>query len=188
VVSYPAGRVSRRRVLGAASTALLLAGCGRAADPTGQELRRLSPAARDGDVAILNTALGLEYQLIGAYAAGIPLLAGPAKAAAQRFLGQDLSHAGALAGLVKEAKAQPIKQKAGYELGNPRDASDVLRLLHALERSIVGYYLNVIPQLSGGHTRASLASILANNAQHLAVLRASLGASPVPSAFVTERE
>jgi hypothetical protein len=36
--------------------------------------------------------------------------------------------------------------------------------------------------------RPQLASILANNAQHLCVLRQALGRPPVPSAFLTAAE
>jgi hypothetical protein len=39
-----------------------------------------------------------------------------------------------------------------------------------------------------GSTRATLASIVANDAQHVSVLRLSLKRGPIPSAFVTGHE
>jgi hypothetical protein len=166
---------------------LLLAGCG-ASDPTERALRTLPPGPRESDVEILNHALDLEYRLIDAYAGGIPLLSGFSKKAAQQFLGQELSHAGELSGLVKEAKGQPIKPKTGYGLAAPRNAEEVLQLLHTLESGIITVYLDVIPRLSPGVVRASVASIFANEAQHLAAVRSAQGAVAVPSAFVTGRE
>ena len=41
--------------------------------------------------------------MIAAYTASIPLLAPDAAEAAKRFLGQELSHAGELSGLIKQA-------------------------------------------------------------------------------------
>ena len=51
----------------------------------------------------------------------------------------------------------------------------MLALLHRLERAQIAAYLDAIPQLSPGPVRAAVASILANDAQHLAVLRLTQG-------------
>jgi hypothetical protein len=187
VVSSGQGQVSRRRLVAGAGTALLLAGCG-ARDPTAHALRTLPQGPRESDVEILNHALDLEYRLIDSYAGGIPLLSGFDKKAAQRFLGQELSHAGELSGLVKEAKGQPIQPRTDYGLPRPGNAAEVLQLLHTLESGMITVYLDVIPRLAPGIVRASVASILANEAQHLAVVRSGQGLAPVPSAFVTGRE
>jgi Ferritin-like domain len=188
VVSTSTDRTSRRDVLIGSGVVLLLAGCGAASDPTHRELAQLPRPARHADVRILNAALDLEYELIAAYTAGIPLLAGAGKTAAQRFLGQDLSHAGELQGLVHEAGGKPNKPQASYKLGQPRDGTDVLRLLHSLESAMIAAYLDAIPLLSAGHVRASVASMLANEGQHVSILRAVLGRPPIPSALVTGRE
>jgi len=190
VVSTTGARRSRRDLLlgSGAGAALLLAGCGTATDPVRHELSQLPRAPRHADVEILNLALDREYELIAAYTAGIPLLGGAGKTAAQRFLGQDLSHAGELQGLVHEAGGKPGKPKPSYDLGQPHGGADVLVLLYSLESAMIAAYLDELPRLSAGHVRASVASMLANEGQHVSSLRAALGRPPLPSAFVTGRE
>ena len=47
----------------------------------------------------------------------------------------------------------------------------MLRLLHKIERAQITAYLDAIPKVSLGSTRAALAAVLANDAQHISVLR-----------------
>jgi bacterioferritin (cytochrome b1) len=169
----------------AAGAVVVLAGCGK---KTHTDLHKLAPAARNTDVELLNRALDLELKAIAAYTAGIPLLGRRDHEAAKRFLGQELSHAGELAGLVKQAGGKPNKPKQGYDFGRPKDRSDVLRLLHELERAEIEGYLQAISVVSPGPVRAAVAAILANDAQHVAVLRTALGLRPLVGAFVTGGE
>ncbi len=190
----PAGAAesTRRTLLGGWQTAVAggaivgLVGCGKSSSRP--NLRSLAPAARSADVVLLNRALDLEHEAIAAYTAGIPLLDGRAKKAAQLFLEQELSHAGEMSGLVKQAGGKPNKPRSSYDLGRPRTGSDVLRLLHELEHRELRLYLAAITQLTPGAVRAAIAAVLANDAQHVAVLRSVLGLAPVPGAFVTGAE
>ena len=140
------------------------------------------------DVPILNHLLDIELLAIAAYTAGIPLLVPAAQPAAKQFLEQELSHAGELAGLVKEAHAKPHQLQPSYDLGHPRNSHDVLVLLHGIERAQLSAYLEAIPTLSGGPVRAAAAALFANDAQHTAVLREQLGEPAIPAAFVTSLE
>jgi hypothetical protein len=151
-------------------------------------LLRLPPTARREQAEILNHVLDLEHSVIAAYTAGIPLLSASARDAARRFLDQDLTHAGELAGLVKQVGSKPHEPKASYELGQPRRAADVLRLLHAREQQVIAAYLAALPRLTPGPVRAAVASVMANDAQHVSLLRAALDRRPVPAAFVTASE
>lgn len=181
-------RTSRRILLaGVGGAAAALAGCGSSATTT-TPLRKLPLAARTTDVQILNAALDLENRTVAAYTAGIPLLSGSAAVAAKQFLGQDLTHCGELAGLVKDAGGNPVKIRSDYNIGNPASAAEVLTLLHTLESAMVATYLDAIPRLTPGPVRAAIASLLGNEAQHVSVIRAAIGGQPVPSAFVTGRE
>jgi hypothetical protein len=183
---------SRRKLLVAAGTtvagagAIVLAGC------TGSTALRVK--VRNGatvapsDIGILNGLLDLENYAIAAYAAGIPLLHRPAARAAKQFLGQELAHAAALSDLVKRAHGKPSLPRAGYDLGHPGTALEVLALLHRLERAQLAAYLEMIPRLSGGRIRSAAAAIFANDAQHVSVLRSHLGLAPVPAALVTGGE
>ena len=46
----------------------------------------------------------------------------------------------------------------------------------------------MLRQVSPGEARAAVAAILANDAQHVSLLRAELGMDPLPAAFVTGGE
>jgi rubrerythrin len=194
VVTPPApcaATTSRRRLLGGSGAGLVagafvLAGCSHKSHRP--DVHKIPPHVRAKDVEILNRALDLEHKAIAAYTAGIPLLGGSAHDAAKQFLGQELSHAGELSGLIKQAGGKANKPKASYDLGRPRNRTDVLRLLHELERAEIAVYLAAIPDVSPGSVRAAVAAILGNDAQHVVILRAALGLEPIPSAFVTGGE
>ena len=132
--------------------------------------------------------LHLEHWGIAAYTAGTPLLAPAVTKAGALFLNDELSHAGALAGLVRAAGGKPIRPAPSYPLGRPRSSEDVLRLLHTIENAQLSAYLNAITRLEPGFVKSSVASILANDAQHVAVVRAALQQPAVPAAFVTGRD
>ncbi len=183
---------SRRWLLRAAGagaggvTAIVLAACGGSHRVSARTTTTAPIHSRD--VELLNHLLDLEHIGIAAYTAGIPLLPPSGRMAGQRFLIQELSHAGEVAGLVSQAGGLPNKSKPTYDLGHPRTSSDVLKLLHEIERSQISAYLQAIPKLAIPATRAALAAVLANDAQHIAVLRSQLGRQAVPSALVNGHE
>jgi rubrerythrin len=187
VVNISDAPASRRKLLeisAGGGAALLITGCGR----SHPELRKLPPSVRHQEVAILTRALDLERAAIDTYTAGIPLLSGRVLKAAKHFLEQELSHAGELSGLIKDAGGKPGKPKSSYALGHPRSAKEVLRLLHEVERAEIAYYLQSIPSLSTGPLRAAIAAIVGNDAQHLMILRSALSLPGLPSALVTGSE
>jgi hypothetical protein len=180
---------SRRGLLSAAAAgcgALLLAGCGKS-NPVRVRVKRAGPVP-SADVPLLNALLDLEHMGIWAYAAGIPLLSKGQASAARVFLGQELSHATELAGLVREARATPNQPLPSYDLGHPQTGEDVLRLLHKIESAQLAAYLSAIPLLQRGPVRAAALALFANDAQHVAILRLELGLEPLPAAIVTGRE
>ncbi len=179
---------SRRGLLLAAGAGLagaVLAGCG--GESIKQQVHNSQPLLAS-DVDVLNNLLHLEHVAIAAYTAGIPLLAQPTAKAGQLFLNDEISHAGDVAGLVREAGGKPIKPAPSYQLGHPRNSEQVLMLLHSIEQAQIAAYLDAITRLEPGVVKQQVASILANDAQHVAVVRAALGRPAIPSAFVTGRE
>ena len=181
------GARSRRqllRVSAAAGAAAALGGCGGSAHAH----RRMRDAVSDHDVALLNRSLGLERSAIAAYTAGIPLLAGRNKLIATEFLKQELLHAGRLIALIDALGGPAAGRPESYALGRPRTPRQVVELLHDVERVQIAAYLEAIAQLSGGHLRADVASILADDAQHVAIIRRALGEVPVPTAFPSGAE
>ena len=179
---------SRRGLLRAAGAGLagaVVAGCGKAS------LRAQvhnSATVLDTDVGLLQHLLHLEHVSIAAYTAGTPLLPQATVKAGQLFLNDELAHAGALAGLIHAAGAKPNKPAPSYDLGHPRTSRDVLALLHRVESQQIAAYLDALPRLEPASVKQSVAAILSNDAQHLAVVRAALGQPAVASAFVTGRE
>lgn len=179
---------SRRKLLGASLAGVLLSGCGGSSSSHTASTSQLTPSATRDDLAILGAVLELEYRSAAAYTAAIPLLSGRNQKAAKQFLSQDLTHAGRLWGLVKQAGGKPPQPLASYNLGRPRGTAQLLVLLHTIEGTVLAGYLRAIPRLSQGKTRAEVAAILGNEAQHVAVLRSRLKLDPIPSALVTGHE
>jgi rubrerythrin len=163
-----------------------LAGCGSGAPD--KSIRSVPASAQSVDIELLNRALDLEHETIAAYTAGIPLLYGRARKAAQQFLDQELSHAGELYGLIKQAKGKPNKPRPDYALGHPRSSSEVLTLVHELERRQLALYLSIITRLSPGSVRAAIGAVLGNDAQHVTILRSALHLPALPGPFVNGSE
>lgn len=175
---------SRRTVLATGAGSVLatagLAGCG------GHHKKKLRPAVPTQEsplVRRLLAALELERQTIAAYAAGIPLLPKRAHDAAQHFLDLELAHAGEIGGLIEQLGVKPPKAGSAYDLGNPDGPRAVLRLLHDLEHQQVSLYLNLVPQVGDGKTRAALTAVLGSDAQHVALLAVLLDENPIPAAL-----
>jgi bacterioferritin (cytochrome b1) len=164
------------------AVALAIEACG--SSKSASTLSTTTASTPGPDASILNNALDLEHMAIAAYTAAAPLLPGTAQLAAQRFLAQELAHAGELAGLVKQAGGKPIKPRSSYDLGNPQSTEDVLTLLGRIEEAQLAAYAQAIPLLSLPSSRAAVAAIFANDAQHASVIALALGRNPVPSAFV----
>ena len=174
--------VDRRTAL--AGGALLLAGCGSS---TLRSKVKKGAKVTPSDVDILNRLLEVEYYAIAAYTAGTPFLSHHDRDAAKQLVGQDVTHASTLAGLIKQGGGKAVSPQPSYDLGRP-SAPEILALLHTLEGRQLDAYLAMIPLLSPGRLRSTAAAIMANDAQHLAVLRVALGRPPVPSPLASGRE
>jgi hypothetical protein len=173
----------------AGSAAAALGGCGQNAKTGHKAVKQAPLPVRHLDVKLLGHALEIERRTVAAYIAGIPLLSRSQAKSAKQFLNEELQHTGELLALITASGATPTLRAASYDIGgHPRDRAGVLALLHSLESVQIANYLTVIPRLSPGPLRAAVASILANDAQHVAILRLAQGEPGLPSAFVTGRE
>jgi Ferritin-like domain len=180
---------SRRALLRSAiagAGAALLTGCGRV-NPQNQRVKKAG-SVPPADIPLLQGLLDLELMMIAAYTAGTPLLDPYAAKAARQFLLQELAHAGELSGLVRGAHVKPHEAKQYYNLGHPQTSLQVVQLLHRIESALIAAYLSTIPRLQSPLIRGAVSTILANDAQHVSVLRMALGGEPVPSALVSGRE
>jgi hypothetical protein len=166
---------------------LAFAGCGRS-HPAAVHVASLPPELKAVDAAIFNGLIDAEYAATAAYIAGVPVLSDHNARAAKHFLVQEVSHITQLSNLVNVAHGTPHGPRPSYDLGHPRNETQVLELIHRAEQVTIRAYLDAIPKLSPGAARAAAASILANEAQHASIIRRNLGLDPVPDALVTAAE
>ena len=100
------------------------------------------------------------------------------------FLEQEQEHADGLASAIKDAGGTPNRALASYDFPELRSQTDVLRFAVDLENTAIAAYIDALPKLGEGDLRATAAAIVANEAEHVAVLLGALGMEQVPDAFV----
>jgi rubrerythrin len=179
--------VSRRRffhasgVATAGGSAAFLAACGGGSQKTKNE----TPTA--ADIAILNSAIDVENTAIAAYTAGAPLLKGQVLRLGREFLGHEKEHADTLSAAVTRLGGHPSRPKPAYDFPRVRTQREVLLLANMIEHQAVAAYLDALPKLSSPDLRASVASIVTTEAEHVSVLLGALGRPQVPAALVVGR-
>lgn len=142
------------------------------------------------DVAILNTALGLEYQAIAAYQVGAEsgLLEKPVLAVAVKFQGQHKAHAEVLSSTISKLGGTPVMAKKPADYGFPtatlKSQADVLEFAAGLEKGAASAYLGAVPQFHNKDMAKAAASIMGDETMHWAILLDVLGKDPVPAAFI----
>lgn len=183
--------LTRRRFLrtsgigAVAGSALLLGAC---ADDTKSPLADTLPdESDDADVELLNLALDLELEAVAAYKAAAGILRGDALQAAKLFVEQEQEHAAGLTAAIKDAGGTPNRARPSYDFPRLRSQEGALRFAIELEDTAIAAYIDLLPKLGQGDLRATAAAIVANEAEHVAVLRLALGEEPVPAAFVLGR-
>ncbi len=188
----PTATPSRRNLIAGAgkltmsATAIaLLAGCGSMAATTAKT------GSTADDIAVLNTALGLEYQAIAAYQVGAEsgLLQKPVLDIAVQFQGDHKKHAEVLASTVAKfgGTAVAMKKPADYKfpVDQLKSQADVLRFAAGLEKGAASAYLGAVPVFNNKDLAKAAASILGDETMHWAILLNALGQNPVPGAFIS---
>jgi rubrerythrin len=181
--------LSRRRLLrnsGAAmlsaSAVSLLAGCKSSGG---------SSAAAEGDVKILNVALGLEHEAINAYQLGAEskLLEKPVLDVAVLFQGHHKAHRDALVSTIKKLGGTPVAEKKKDEYAKAlradtlKSQADVLTLAARLELGAANAYLGVIPSFKDTGLRKIAGRLAADETSHWTVLNSALGKQPPQGAL-----
>jgi hypothetical protein len=195
VVSEERERPSRRGLLGgtgvalAAAASVALEACGSSsasndgARTATAHARRRPPSPHD--VRLLGSALELERRTVDAYLACIPLLDHHIAKAAAVWLSEEVQHTGKLIALIRGVGGTAAPRANSYDIGpRPHGQAQTVRRLASFEQLQLSFYLKTLPEFEQGTTRAAVASIFANDAQHLSLLRLVQGQTPVPSAFV----
>lgn len=153
----------------------LLAGSGAA--------RAQSSSAMQADVGILNVALGLEHEAIGAYqlGAGSGLLQKPVLDVAVQFQSHHKAHRDALIATIQKLGGKPVAEKSLDDYAKALNAAtlksqaDVLALAAKLELGATNAYLGVIPSFKDHALGQVAARLAADETMHFTVLSQTLG-------------
>lgn len=187
---------SRRSLLGIAGTGVLsVAAIGILGDaPALARARGHKPgvAAHQGDIDILNVALGLELEAIEAYQIGAEsgLLQKPVLDVAVLFQGHHKGHRDALASAITQLGGHPVAAKSRAEymtslnIAAIKTQEDVLRLAQAHEKGAANAYIGVIPSFGSRDLAQVSARIAADEASHWALLSSALGESLPKAGFM----
>ncbi len=159
--------------------ALALAACGGGETTT---------VARDkvADAETLNNVLARELAATRAYERTLPLLHGAALAVASEFRTEEEEHVDAVTRALRGLGEKAAPETEEIESEGLKTQADALAFLYEVESASVAYDLRAISHLSYSWPHSLLASIAANQAQHLVLLRRALGADveeSVPEAF-----
>ncbi len=181
--------LARRRALTTTGFALSAAAVALLGGRDALAATKASSGDHAGDVRILNTALGAEYEAVAAYQVGADsgLLKGDALTLAQQFQGHHKAHAEAIEKTVTKLGGHAVQERKDYRfpVETLKTQADVLRFAAGLEKGAVSAYLGAVPLFGDRELAKVAASILGDEAMHWAVLRNALGDSPVvPVSFV----
>jgi Ferritin-like domain len=176
-------------MLVASGALVVLEGCGSQAGTGEKAVKHAAAPVAHTDVQILLAALALERRTVAAYVASVPLMPHGYIKASKAFLSEELQHVGELISLVKASGGTAPPRADHYDVGQaPRSRDELFAGLHSLERLQIASYLKWIPRLSPGPVRAAVATILACDAQHVAILRAARGEPALAGPLVTGEE
>jgi hypothetical protein len=169
------GRAMRRALLlGALVTALAgaLAACGGDGDG--------SAVDRETDARVLNEILARQLAAVDAYGEALP--------AAQRFRAQEQEHVDATTKTLRGLDLEADPPAETIEAGELQTAAEAWRFLYEVESATIDAELSAVAKLTIAWPRPLIASMAANQAQRLVLIRRALGAKSlevIPDAFET---
>lgn len=138
--------------------------------------------ASQGDIDILNVALGLELEAIEAYQIGAEsgLLDKGTLGVAVAFQSDHKYHAAAEVATIMKLGGKPVEAKSrdeymtGLNIASIKSATDILRLAQKLELGAVNAYLGVIPSFSSTALAQVSAKLAADEVLHYTALTQAL--------------
>jgi len=171
----------RRSLLAGGALLPLLAGCTTAAVGAHQRSRP------SDDVALLQNALGLERQVIAAYAAVLngALLVGGELELAKQFAADHKKHEEAIVASLTRRQAPPAPdEEHPLAIAELASRTDALRFLLGFEEGLALAHLGAVPAFDDKDLAKGSAGIMGVEAMHWSQLRRTLGESPVPAAIL----
>jgi len=147
-------------------------------------------AQAEGDVEVLLAAIRLEQTAVVAYgtAASSGLLDRPFLATTRLLRGQEREHADALVAALRQlgGTAPPAPRARDVPgLRDLRDQREVAAFALELEKMVVAAYHQAHQKLRAAALLRTSAQIMANEGQHLVLVRQAMNRPPVPDAFET---
>lgn len=184
---------SRREILAATAAvaggggAALLASCGGGSkSPPAQTV---SAPQMQADAAVAGGLIDLEASAVVAYGAVGARLRGGARAVARQFEAHERAHLAAVQRAVRRLGQSPqaVKSPAEYRAAFPPlpDAHAALGFALDVETTAIAAYADALTKIATDSLRVTLATILATESEHAAVVLGRLGRPQVPDAFVT---
>jgi hypothetical protein len=141
----------------------------------------ISAAEQTADAALLNKVLSRQEAAIDAYAKVIPALSPRLARMASYFRAQEQEHVDAVLKAMRglQLAAEPAPEPV--EPGALKSERERLEFLYEIESATIDEELSAIANLEASWPRSLLASTVANQGEHLTLLRQALGAGPLAS-------
>ena len=165
----------------------LLAGCGggSSSGPTAAASvtdASATPSPEQAvDAELLNHVLGRQEAAIAAYGQVIPKMTPPFVHVLAYFRAQEQEHVDAVLKAMRGLKSAAEPSEEVIEVGALKNDRERLEFLYEVESATIDEELSAISRLEASWPRSLLASTVANQAQHLTVLRQALGAGSLAS-------
>jgi hypothetical protein len=137
------------------------------------------------DEAVLAGLAGLEDTAVQAYQAALAggRLDAATASSAQRFLAHETAHRDRVNGLLGGAPPRPATANLVAAVRKASTQNAVLAALVAVENAVVAGYSDAFGKLTDTGVLEALGEIMANEGQHLAVLRTAAGQAATPNPF-----
>src|SRR5262249_46525880 len=138
-------------------------------------------AEATADGALMNKVLSRQEAAVDAYALAIPALPPRLARLASYFRAQEQEHVDAVLKAMRGLKVAPEPSPEPVEPGNPKTDRERLEFLYEVESATIDEELSAISKLEASWPRSLLASTVADQGEHLTLLRQELGAGPLTS-------
>ncbi len=132
--------------------------------------------------------LGRQLAVVRTYPRVLPLLHGADREAAQQFRTQEQEHADATTKTLRGLGAAAEPAEETIEADDLKTRAEALEFLYEMESATIDFELGAVDRLAAASPRPLIASMAANQAERLVLLRRALGAKgleAIPSAFET---
>ena len=159
----------------------ILAGCGGGGSSTTTATEAATTQPSSGDAEVLDTVLSRQEAASAAYAKVIPALSPHLSHVASYFRSQEQEHIDAVLKALRGLNSPAEPTPEPLDTSGLKSDRERLVFLYEVESATIDEELSAISKLEASWPRSLLASTVANQAQHLTLLRQALGTGPLAS-------